>query len=47
MAKGKLKALLEKAVTDRPKPSSTRAGQRPKSGSRYNGGGKVTRKKAV
>lgn len=45
--KNQVKVFLDKLLKGRPEPSSMRAGQRPKSRSKYNGGGKVTRKKSV
>ena len=44
--KNKAKAFLDKALKGRPKPSAPRAGYKA-SGSRYEKGGKVSRKKSV
>lgn len=46
MAKGKVKELLNKVIKGRPQPPAPRAGYKA-SGSRYSGGGKVSRKKTV
>ena len=47
MIAGKLKSFMNKILKGRPEPSAMKAGQRPKSRSKYHEGGKVTRKKAV
>lgn len=44
--KNKVKTFLNKVLKGRPQPSAPRAGYKA-SGSRYEGGGKVTRKKSV
>ena len=44
--KGKAKEFLNKVLKGRPQPSAPRAGYKA-SGSRYDSGGKVSRKKSV
>lgn len=46
MATNKAKALLDKLLKGRPQPSAPRAGYKA-SGSRYQSGGKIPRKKSV
>lgn len=46
MANNKAKAILDKFLKARPQPSAPRAGYKA-SGSRYEKGGKVSRKKSV
>jgi hypothetical protein len=46
MVERKFKAVLNKVLKDRPKPSAPRAGYKA-SGSRYEKGGNVSRKKSV
>lgn len=46
MAQNKLKEMVNRLTKGRPKPSAPRAGFKA-SGSRYENGGKVSRKKSV